>query len=694
MKNKLSAMFLLILVIFSLALLVYYSFYFISESKTNIIEREFLKEKFHSAQCSANIELVMSMLSKYLQHETEAIPAGYDRKAVVGHLTRSLEMQKPYLTSISRVNKQGKIVFTVPENKMLEGTDISYQQHVKRLLNYQKPVLSDVIMAVQGYAAIVMHAPMFRNGEFDGSIAYLISLDHVIEYFKERYKGAGENDIHWVIAGNGKIIFSKNKRDGDKGFQEFFDRQHPVINIFAQFLSSGKDTEFVFENNGRNYRGFLKIIQLPFGENWSIFSAVNVDDILGSNIYIPFKSLFFVLILLVIILFLIFKLRVLGLIIKDKEILSNLQNNLNRSNRLYKSVITDITSIICRLNSSKKIIFFNKVFFDKFKYKSNRLKGKDIVELFSEEEALELNSKLDDISFEKQIINFEFSYSISGLEFTLYITVRGIYEDKNLIEYQLVGHDISEYKVAADLEKKYHEKLREAEKINALAALASGVAHEFNNVLTAIQGNISLIKLRHGNNADILRMANGMEDQIKKASSVSGRLLDLSREGKYETAEIDMNETVQSLIEGMSNNYDKIDFSLILCEDKAFIRGDRSQIIQAVSNVIVNALNSIKDKGKVSLKTELIEPERDFLYTNSLKYRYYIKITVSDNGEGIDDEIKSKIFDPFFTTKKKGRGLGLASAYGIVKNHGGTIVFQSRKGTGSEFYIYLPSIQE
>jgi signal transduction histidine kinase len=694
MRNKLSALFLLILVLFSIILLVYYSLYFVKESKINIIEKEFLKEKFLSEHCSANIEMIMSMLSKYLEHDVNKHSSGVKIESVVEELGTSLELNKPYLTSVTRMSYSGKIMSTVPENKMLEGSDISYQQHVKRILNYHKPVFSDVFMAVQGYTAVAMHAPIFKNGVFDGSIAYLVSIDDVIDFFKDKYKDSGRNDIHWVIGSNGRIIYSGIKSDAKKGFQDFFVKEHPVVNIFESFLESGKDKEFSFQNNGKKYRGYLKKIALPYGESWSIFSAIDENDILGRNIYFPVKSLVFIFLLFAIMLFLFFKLRVLGIIIKDSELLGRLQENLQRSNRLYKSVITDITSIICRLDSGKKIIFFNRVFFERFKSKSNRLKGKDIVELFSQDEAIELNSKLDEITYDSQIINFEFSFSGTTKNLTYYITSRGIFEGEELIEYQIVGNDISEYKHAAELESKYREKLKETEKINALGALAAGVAHEFNNLLSGIQGSISLIRLRYGKNEDLIKLTSIMEDQIKKASEVSGRLLDLSMEGKYERSDIEINDILIPLLSGLGRKYGKINFISDLYSGSLKVRGDRSQIVQAISNILLNAVNSYSERGDVFIKTELDEPGTDFLYTNSLKYRFYVKITISDKGSGIDNSIKGMIFDPFFTTGKKGRGLGLPSAYGIVKNHGGTILFTSEKSRGSDFFVYLPSVSE
>ncbi|MBU4486149.1 MAG: response regulator, partial [Candidatus Delongbacteria bacterium] len=102
---------------------------------------------------------------------------------------------------------------------------------------------------------------------------------------------------------------------------------------------------------------------------------------------------------------------------------------------------------------------------------------------------------------------------------------------------------------------------------------------------------------------------------------------------------------------------------------------------------------SIKENGEIEIKTEFLEPDMDFLQAHSLKSTRYLKLSIRDTGEGIDDEIKRKIFDPFFSIKKKGKGsgLGLASAYGIIKNHEGTLIFESEKFIGSVFIIYLPS---
>ncbi|HAQ62612.1 TPA: hypothetical protein DCR49_11570 [Candidatus Delongbacteria bacterium] len=694
MKGRVNYSIFLTVITLSIVLLIYFSYYFIIETRSRIVERELLFNDFAVKNSIQNIESVIEMLSKHLQLEAEhhsqySLDEDSRRK-----IENSLMLHKPFISSVTRTDRNGIIVFTVPDNQNSVGRDISYQSHVKKIMTDHEPVFSDVFMAVQGYYGIGLHMPVMKNGDYDGSLAYLISFDHLTDFLREKFRSSGEKNIQWILSNSGNILYSNNKNETGKNVSDDIRKINPVSVFFEKFLAGEIKERFSFDYNGEKYYGDFKKIRLTFGESWNVFSAVSESSIFRKNSYLPIKFLMLSLLTICVLLLILHRFRTMTIIIKEKEINDYLQKNLEVSQKLYKTVLTDMTCMVCRLNGSKKIIFFNRPFYQKFRYRTNKLKNRDIVEIFSEEEAIVLNTKLDELSQSNPVQGFEFLIKINGSDVFYYLTVRASFDETGKItEYQLIGPDITEYKMSERKDIIYREKIKESEKMAALGNLAAGVAHDFNNILMGIQGNISMLKLKNEKNEEITTRISVVEEQIKNASGLSRQLLGMAKAGKYEVTKFDPNELVRSIYELFSHTNKNIVFKLELSSSENLaVEGDKSQISQAVTNIILNAIQAIEDTGIIEIRTEFFDPDEEFIMTNSLKKQKYYKCSVKDNGTGIDEELKMKIFDPFFTTRKKGKGsgLGLASAYGIVRNHEGILLFQSEKFIGSTFSIYLP----
>lgn len=694
MKGRVNYSIFLTVIALSIVLLIYFSCYFIIETRSRIVERELLFNDFAVENSIQNIESVIEMLSKQLQLETEHHSQySLDEESRI-KIENILRIHKPFISSVTRTDKNGIIVFTVPDNPNSVGIDISYQSHVRKIMNDHKPVFSDVFMAVQGYYGIGLHMPVMKKGVYDGSLAYLISFDHLTEFLIEKFRSSGEKDIQWILSNSGNILYSNNRNETGKNVLDDIYKENPVSGFFEDYFAGKIKERFSFEFNGEKYFGAFKKIRLSFGESWNVFTAVSESSIFRKHSYLPIKFLILSMLMICVLIFIIHRFRTMTIILKEKEIKDTLQKNLAVSQKLYKSVVTDMTCVVCRLNESKKIIFFNRAFFQRFKCRTNKLKNRDIVEIFSEEEAIILNAKLDELGMSNPVLGFEFMIKIDGSEVYYFLTVRATFDETGKItEYQLIGPDITEYKMSERKDIIYREKIKESEKMAALGNLAAGVAHDFNNILMGIQGNISILKLKNEKNEEIMSRISVVEDQIKSASGLSRQLLGMAKAGKYEITKFDPNELVRSIYEVFSHTNKNIVFKLFLSSSvNLAVEGDKSQIRQAVTNIILNAIQAINDTGIIEISTEFFDPDEEFLRSNSLNKQKYFKCSVKDNGAGIDEELKMKIFEPFFTTRKKGKGsgLGLASAYGIVRNHDGILLFQSEKFIGSTFSIYLP----
>ena len=238
-------------------------------------------------------------------------------------------------------------------------------------------------------------------------------------------------------------------------------------------------------------------------------------------------------------------------------------------------------------------------------------------------------------------------------------------------------------------EKKGMEKERlKMQKLESLGVLAGGIAHDFNNLLTGILGNISLIKHLVNPEDKIYKIVLESEKASLYAGELTKQLLTFAKGGEpvKETVFVEklIKESCDFALRGTNIKSD-----YIIAEDLLPVDVDRGQVSQVINNLMINATQVMSAGGtiKVSATNITVDANRE-LPLNAGKY---LLISVEDRGGGIPEELLPKIFDPYFTTKEKGSGLGLASAYSIIKKHGGHFEVESEAGLGATFHIYLPA---
>jgi PAS domain S-box-containing protein len=240
-------------------------------------------------------------------------------------------------------------------------------------------------------------------------------------------------------------------------------------------------------------------------------------------------------------------------------------------------------------------------------------------------------------------------------------------------------------------QKRLEVQLQQAQKMEAIGTLAGGIAHDFNNLLTGIQGNVSLMLMNMDFTHPHYERLKNIENQVQSGARLTSHLLGYARKGKYEVKPIDLNRLVEDTSETFGRTRKQITLNRELAEDLFPIEADQGQIEQVLWNLFVNAADAMPGGGDLILKTMNINHKdmKDKLYDP--KPGNYVMLTVTDTGTGMYKKTMDRIFDPFFTTKEMGRGtgLGLASAYGIIKAHAGYIDVESEKGHGTTFSIYL-----
>ena len=240
--------------------------------------------------------------------------------------------------------------------------------------------------------------------------------------------------------------------------------------------------------------------------------------------------------------------------------------------------------------------------------------------------------------------------------------------------------------------KKLEIELQQAQKMEALGTLAGGIAHNFNNWLSGILGNVQLIGFDSKSHPRIIERISKIEDIIENASRMIRQLLGYARGGNYEIKPLKINDIVRESADTFGTVRKEITVVLGLEPQLHTVKADKSQIEQVLWNLYVNAADAMDSGGLLTIRTRNTSAEDYRDGVPDILPGEYVAVSVSDTGSGIDPQYFGRVFDPFFTTKSNGRGtgLGLASAYGIIKAHRGYIHLQSLRDVGSTFTILLP----
>jgi two-component system cell cycle sensor histidine kinase/response regulator CckA len=274
-----------------------------------------------------------------------------------------------------------------------------------------------------------------------------------------------------------------------------------------------------------------------------------------------------------------------------------------------------------------------------------------------------------------------------------------IHDRANIVEEKAGAHfaygvfsDITDRKRAEEEKAKLQNQLQQAQKMEAIGTLAGGIAHDFNNLLMGIQGRASLMSVELDASHPHSEHLNAIEEYIRSATNLTRQLLGFARGGKYEVKTTDMNELVLNSATMFGRTKREIQIHTKLYNQAPVVEVDRSQIEQVLLNMYVNAWQAMPDGGELYLETKIVTLDDEFCKPYQAEPGRYVTVSVTDTGIGMDEATRQRVFDPFFTTQEKGRGtgLGLASAYGIIKNHRGMITVYSESGHGTTFSVYLP----
>jgi PAS domain S-box-containing protein len=256
--------------------------------------------------------------------------------------------------------------------------------------------------------------------------------------------------------------------------------------------------------------------------------------------------------------------------------------------------------------------------------------------------------------------------------------------------------DVTDRRAAEAALKASEEQLRQAQKMEAIGQLAGGVAHEFNNLLTAILGYTALLIDSIDDRPDLAADLQEIKKAGERASGLTRQLLTFSKKQAVQPAILDFNQVLSELEKTLKQVVgDAVDIEVVAAPALGLLRADPKQIEQMLVNLAANARDAMPAGGRLRIETRsevLAFDPRD----PSTPVRWpTVTVLVSDTGTGIPPEVASRVFEPFFTTKGqgKGTGLGLSMVYGIVSQIGGVVTFESERGKGTTFSIQMPAVE-
>ncbi len=238
-------------------------------------------------------------------------------------------------------------------------------------------------------------------------------------------------------------------------------------------------------------------------------------------------------------------------------------------------------------------------------------------------------------------------------------------------------------------------ELRQAQKMDAVGQLAAGIAHDFNNLLTGIMGYADLMRHDEQANAQLREDAAAVLAAAERGADLARGMLTLARRSHARDESVDLTKLAQEVMDVFSRTVDRrIEVTLALSADAAVARGDRSQLANALLNLVINAADAMPNGGQLTIGMRVARLDEQFTKRHSREAvpGEFVVLTVRDTGHGMSSDVRARIFEPFFTTKPigEGTGLGLSMVYGTVRSHRGIVTVDSAEGTGTTFTIYLP----
>ena len=381
---------------------------------------------------------------------------------------------------------------------------------------------------------------------------------------------------------------------------------------------------------------------------------------------------------------------------------------LQNSEKKYRELVQNANSIILRIDTNEKIIFFNEFAQRFFGFTEKELIGKNagsIILPVSSSKRLSFKGLTTSLQEdpERPVISENETLKKSGKKVWIAWTYKPIFDDDgNIIGILCIGNDITELKQASREKEELHGQLQRAQKMEAIGTLAGGVAHDLNNILSGIVSYPELLLMDLKKDSPLRKPILTIQKSGEKAAAIVQDLLTLARRGVEATDVVNLNEIVSEYLlspehEKLELNHTNVTVEKHTDENLLSVLGSPVHLSKTVMNLVSNSAEAMPDGGKITITTENRHIDNIKIGYDDIEKGDYATLTVLDSGIGISPEDIERIFEPFYTKKIMGRsgtGLGMAVVWGTIKDHQGYIDLTSAEGKGTEITLYFPATRQ
>ncbi|MDM8535923.1 ATP-binding protein [Desulfobacterales bacterium HSG17] len=364
--------------------------------------------------------------------------------------------------------------------------------------------------------------------------------------------------------------------------------------------------------------------------------------------------------------------------------------------RKYEFIANASKDFMTLINRNYIYEAVNKSYCEAHNKKREDIIGRSVPEVWNKERFENDIKKYLDKCFAGNEINYEEWFEFDGNDRQCYnVSYYPYYNENGKITHAaVVSRDVTAYRQAEEQRDKLEMQLRQTQKMEAIGQLAGGIAHEFNTLVGIILGYGDMLKDEIPEHITARQYLNGIIDAGQRARILIRQIKDFSRLDVLEHEKILINEVVEQAAKMLNPLMPSTIEIRYHAAESFVISGNSNQIHQVILNLGINAGYAMSGTGGLlDINLEKVDSDYDMVL-KKINSGYYVKLSVSDSGCGMEQKIAVRVFEPFFTTKNvgEGSGMGLAIVYGIIKRHGGFISVKSEPGTGSTFNIYLPLI--
>ncbi|MEE9555009.1 MAG: PAS domain S-box protein [candidate division Zixibacteria bacterium] len=366
-----------------------------------------------------------------------------------------------------------------------------------------------------------------------------------------------------------------------------------------------------------------------------------------------------------------------------------IQNELKNINEKFKEFTELLPQTVLELDIDGKILYTNRYGLDFIGYSPEDLEdGLNVVKIIVPEEQGKMIKWMARIRKGQRVDSTELTLlKKNGAEADVVVFANPVFDEERIVGIRGIMIDITET-------KRLQEFASQAQRLEIAGRISGQVAHDFNNLLGPLFAFPDFIKEELSEESKAVHYLDHIQEAAEQMAEINQQLLTLGRRGHYNQAPMDLNKIISLAIESIGSLPEAIRIETSFAPDLKAIMGGSSQIVRLILNLINNAGEAMNNIGNLQIKTENYYADRIWSRFGRVPEGEYVKLTFSDTGHGIPDDVLAQIFDPFFTTKgadsNRGSGLGLSIVHAVVEDHNGYIDVKSEEGNGTTFYLYFP----